>query len=121
MAGKDSSKQFWKYHNEKVLEKYDVLITPTLPALAPTLNNANMGPLARLNRTLGCTLNTAPFDFTGHPAISVPVGFASPADAPNVKLPVGLQIIGRQYDDLLCMQIAAVWEKANNWREIYAS
>ncbi len=94
---------------------------PTLPTLAPKLIEGKIGSLARLSRTLGCTLNTAPFDFSGHPSLSIPVGFASPLDDPSVKLPVGMQLVGRQYEDLLCLQVAAVWEKANNWKGIYAS
>lgn len=92
---------------------------PTLPTLAPRLNTEKLGPLARLSRTLGCTLNTAPYNFSGHPALSLPVGFSSPVDDTAVKLPVGMQVVGRQYEDLPCLQLAAVWEKANNWKDIY--
>jgi amidase len=51
--------------------------------------------------------------------VSIPVGLSSPVDDPTVKLPVGMQVVGRQYEDLACLQLAAVWEKANNWKEIY--
>ena len=94
---------------------------PTLPTLAPTLNEGKVKPLARLSRTLGCTLNTAPFDFSGHPALSVPVGFSSPVGDASVKLPVGMQLVGRHYEDLLCLQVAAVWEHSNKWKDIYVS
>lgn len=105
---------------------YNVLVMPTAPMLtqktmtAEGKKAAGMGPLLLLNRNLGVTHNTAPFDFSGHPALSLPVGFASPADDPEVRLPVGMQIVGRQYEDLVCMQVAAVWEKENDWKSIYA-
>ena len=36
--------------------------------------------------------NTCPFDVTGHPAVSVPCGLAD-------DLPIGLMLVGRQFDD----------------------
>ncbi|KAL1889950.1 hypothetical protein Sste5346_008528 [Sporothrix stenoceras] len=111
---------------DKALETYDVLVMPTAPMLTQKTATAaekkekGMGPLALLNRNLGVTHNTAPFDFSGHPALSLPVGLASPVDDPDVKLPVGMQIVGRQYEDLVCMQVAAVWEKENDWKSLYA-
>ncbi|CAK7231553.1 hypothetical protein SEUCBS140593_007964 [Sporothrix eucalyptigena] len=110
---------------DKAFEEFDLLVMPTAPMLTQKTMTAeqklaeNAGPLRLLNRNLGVTHNTAPFDFSGHPALSIPVGFASPADDPEVKLPVGMQLVGRQYEDAMCMQAAAVWEKMNDWKTIY--
>ena len=46
---------------------------------------------------------------TGLPAISVPAGFTSDG------LPVGLQIVGRPYDDLGVMQLAHAFEQITNF------
>jgi len=55
--------------------------------------------------------NTAPFDVTGHPAMSVPCGMSD-------GLPVGLQIIGRRYDESTIYRAAAAFEQAGDWREM---
>lgn len=50
-----------------------------------------------------------PFNFSGNPAASAPCGFT--ADG----LPVGLQIVGRRFDDLGVLQAAAAFESARPW------
>ena len=49
--------------------------------------------------------NTAPFDVTGHPACSVPAGLAD-------GLPVGMMIVGRQFDDATVLRVAHAFEQA---------
>jgi len=48
--------------------------------------------------------NTCPFDITGHPALSMNAGMIG-------GLPVGLQIVGKQFDDLSVLQVARALEK----------
>jgi aspartyl-tRNA(Asn)/glutamyl-tRNA(Gln) amidotransferase subunit A len=48
---------------------------------------------------------TWPFNFSGHPAISIPCGFAN-------NLPVGLQVVGRKLDDYGCLSAAIALEEA---------
>jgi len=55
---------------------------------------------------------------TGHPALSLPVGFAPAREDPNVRLPVGMQIIGRKHSDIDCLKVAAAWEKAFDWKTL---
>ena len=50
-----------------------------------------------------------PFNFSGNPAASVPCGFTPDG------LPVGLQIVGRRFDDLGVLQAAAAFERAHPW------
>jgi aspartyl-tRNA(Asn)/glutamyl-tRNA(Gln) amidotransferase subunit A len=52
-----------------------------------------------------------PFNFSGNPAASIPCGFT--ADG----LPVGLQIVGRRFDDLGVLQAAAAFEAAAPWAD----
>jgi aspartyl-tRNA(Asn)/glutamyl-tRNA(Gln) amidotransferase subunit A len=52
-----------------------------------------------------------PFNFTGDPAASVPCGFTTDG------LPVGLQIVGRRFDDLGVLQAAACFEEAAPWAD----
>jgi len=48
--------------------------------------------------------NTAPFDVTGHPAVSVPAGTSD-------GLPVGLMLVGEQFDDATPLAAARVAER----------
>jgi hypothetical protein len=50
-----------------------------------------------------------PFNLTGQPAMSVPMGVAED------DLPVGLQIVGRRFSDDLVLRAAAAWERLNPW------
>jgi aspartyl-tRNA(Asn)/glutamyl-tRNA(Gln) amidotransferase subunit A len=52
-----------------------------------------------------------PFDLSGNPAASAPAGF-TPAG-----LPVGLQIVGKRFDDLGVLQASAAFEKARPWAD----
>jgi amidase len=71
---------------------YDLLIMPTTPMKAHKIPPAD----ASLAEILGCALdmigNTAPFDTTGHPSMSVPAGMSN-------GLPVGLMLTGRYGED----------------------
>jgi amidase len=101
------------------LKKYDVLIMPTLPAVPGPISAAgDTGPLERLSRSIGMTYNTAPYNSTGHPALTLPVGFAPAKGDEKIKLPVGMQIVGRKFEDLTCPKVAAAWEKASNWKKL---
>ena len=53
-----------------------------------------------------------PFNWSGNPAASVPCGF-TPAG-----LPVGLQIVGRRFDDLGVLQASAAFEAAKPWAHL---
>jgi aspartyl-tRNA(Asn)/glutamyl-tRNA(Gln) amidotransferase subunit A len=50
-----------------------------------------------------------PFNLSGNPAASVPCGFTAEG------LPVGLQIVGRRFDDLGVLQLASLFEAARPW------
>ncbi|KAI1144890.1 amidase signature domain-containing protein [Nemania diffusa] len=102
------------------LKDVDVLITPTLPNLPVRLPEAGYSeePLKFMGMTAGLIANTCPFNSTGHPALSLPVGFSPAREDPGVKLPVGMQIIGRKYRDIDCLKVAAAWEKAFDWKTL---
>jgi amidase len=52
--------------------------------------------------------NTLPFNFTGHPALAVPVGKAG-------GLPVSMQLVGRFFEDPLLMQAAYAFQHSVDW------
>ena len=105
---------------DSALASLDALVMPTVPFPAtPSFTEGETpGPLERTMRSMGIVLNTAPFDSTGHPALSVPVGFVPAAEDASIKLPTGLQIVGKQFDDLTCYKIGAAWEKAQDWKTL---
>ncbi|KAH9909909.1 amidase signature domain-containing protein [Xylariomycetidae sp. FL2044] len=105
---------------EKALKEYDILVMPTTPVLPAPLSTGPQKPLAKLSRAAGVLHNTAGFNLSGHPALSVPVGFASPGGS-SVKLPVGMQLVGGKYQDQLLLQAAALWERGQDWKGIAAN
>lgn len=85
---------------EKVFEKYDVLITPTSPTPAFKIGEKIEDPLKMYLSDI-CTI---PVNLAGLPAISIPAGFAD-------GLPVGVQIIGKPYDEGTILKVAYTFEK----------
>jgi len=106
---------------ERVLRDVDVLVMPTI--LFPAVKicekgGKTLGVLKMLSRTIGVTYNTATFNSTGHPGLSLPIGFVPAKDDKAVRLPTALQIVGRKFEDLTCLKVAASWEKANDWKKL---
>ena len=100
------------------LNKYDLLITPTLACL-PVENASDgntMGPTAingvQVDPLIGWCL-TYFVNFSGHPAASIPAGLA------EGNLPVGMQIIGRRYADADVLAASAIFERLRPWHESY--
>jgi aspartyl-tRNA(Asn)/glutamyl-tRNA(Gln) amidotransferase subunit A len=88
----------------EVLQQVDVLLTPVVPMAAWPL-----GGMHGLGNTIIEALTklvsaTAPFNLTGHPAISVPCGLDSEG------LPIGLQIAGRAFDEETVLKVAHAYQ-----------
>lgn len=81
----------------------DVLAMPTLPGTA-IKHKTELTRLEWMDRSLGTIRNTAPFNVTGHPAISVPCGTVD-------SLPVGVMFVGERQDDATVLQAARAFEK----------
>lgn len=102
---------------DQALEKVDVLITPTCPMVAPPHGVREGTPLDLIKNTIGLNANTGIFNITGHPALSLPIALLPSADNPEVKLPVGLQIIAKKWNELTIYRVAYGWEKETNWKQ----
>ncbi|XP_067683834.1 amidase-like [Haliotis asinina] len=93
---------------DQVLEHYDVLVMPTLPHKAPKLPKADDGKIKQMHFSMkpekSIAANTVPFNSTGHPALSINAGFSE-------GLPVGMQIVGRHFDETTVLQVARSYEK----------
>jgi aspartyl-tRNA(Asn)/glutamyl-tRNA(Gln) amidotransferase subunit A len=88
-------------------EKYDLLITPTMPATAPKADVVYHS--AEFDRWDDATPYTVPFNLTGHPAASIPVGLAANG------LPVGMQIVGARFNEKTILQASRAYEKISPW------
>jgi amidase len=98
---------------DSALEEVDVLITPCAPTVAmphPQLHKKST-VMEKLHVAVGLTSNTCPLNVTGHPALSVPCGFGTVPDHPEVQLPIGMQIIGKRWDDEKVIKAAALFEE----------
>jgi len=105
-------KEFWE-KVYKFFKRYDLLLTPT-SAVPPFAIEEGMGPRVidgKKVSILGWMAFTFPFNLTGQPAASVPCGWT------REGLPVGLQIIGRRFDDVTVLQAAATFEEASPWTQ----
>jgi amidase len=96
---------------DEVLSRYDLLAMPTIRLLPTPLPPANAPREEYVGRALEMVANTAPFDASSHPAISVPCGQED-------GLPIGLMLIGKRYDDATCIRGAAAFEKLGNWKSM---
>lgn len=92
---------------EKAFEIADVIITPTSPTPAFKVGEKTAEPLQMyLSDIFTLSLNLA-----GVPGISIPCGFTSD------KLPVGLQIIGKHFDEASIFKISYAYEQATDWHK----
>jgi aspartyl-tRNA(Asn)/glutamyl-tRNA(Gln) amidotransferase subunit A len=90
---------------ERAFERFDVLAAPTSPTTAFRLGEKTQDPLAMYLSDV-CTL---PVNMAGLPGISLPCGF----DARG--LPVGLQLIGRAFDEPTLLRAAFAYEQATDF------
>jgi aspartyl-tRNA(Asn)/glutamyl-tRNA(Gln) amidotransferase subunit A len=95
-----------KQEFEQAFEKYDALVTPTSPTVAFKLGEKLEDPLQMYLSDV-CTL---PINIAGIPAISIPAGFVQ-------ELPVGMQIIGKPFDEATILQIAFAYEQVTDWHK----
>lgn len=91
-------------------EKYDLLLTPTVAVPPLELGKFAVREIAGVKVSpLGWMPFTYPFNITGQPAASVPCGWT------DGGLPIGLQIIGRRFDDVTVLRAAAAFEQVSPW------
>jgi aspartyl-tRNA(Asn)/glutamyl-tRNA(Gln) amidotransferase subunit A len=88
------------------MEDIDVLVTPTQPTTALKIGQTTSRIGSREESVFAVSARfCAPFNISGLPAISVPCGFS-----PEV-MPIGLQIIGKPFDEQTLLRIADAFER----------
>jgi aspartyl-tRNA(Asn)/glutamyl-tRNA(Gln) amidotransferase subunit A len=95
---------------DEALAQRDVLLAPSTAIAATPLGAREVtidgvpvdvrGSLLKLTR---------PFNFSGHPSCAVPCGFTGDG------LPLGMQIVGRPFDEMTVLRVADVWQRATDW------
>lgn len=91
---------------EQFFNEYDLLLTATTPIAAPFLEGSDA-----VQQALTLTRFTAPFNFSGLPAISLPCGFT------DQDLPIGLQIVTRHWGEAALLRAAQAYESATGWHK----
>src|SRR5438128_757491 len=92
-------------------EGVDVLATPTLPLCAWDVSESHVQIDGQPEHVLhACWRFTYPWNLTGLPALSVPCGFAA-------ELPVGLQLVGRPFDEATVLRVGHAYQEATRWHE----
>ena len=95
-----------------VLSKVDVIAAPTVPIAASKVGEDPVTIGAAKELVISATIRlNRPSNHTGLPAISVPCGFTAGG------LPIGLQLIGRAFDEATVLRAAHAYEAASPWRQ----
>jgi aspartyl-tRNA(Asn)/glutamyl-tRNA(Gln) amidotransferase subunit A len=100
---------------ERVFEKVDALVTPTCPIVAPEIGTVTVetgGPRGGKPEAVGNALTrlTTFFNITGHPALTVPCGLHASG------LPMGLQIVGRHFEETTVLRVGHAVEREAAFR-----
>ncbi len=93
----------WKEFNQ-AFSKYDALVTPTSPTVPFKIGEKTNDPMQMYLSDI-CTL---PINIAGIPGLSVPSGFVD-------GLPVGLQILGKSFDEETILRIGHAYQQATDW------
>jgi len=112
---REKRKQLYETLSRFFME-YDILITPTIPCPAfkpgwldtgttfPTIGKKSLSIMTWMTYTY-------PFNMTGLPAASIPSGWT------NSGLPIGMQIVGKRYDEKTVLQVSKAFEEIAPWQD----
>lgn len=91
----------------KAFQEVDVIVAPTSPSTALPVGSSKGHPMFGEN----ADVLVEPSSIAGLPGISIPIALSSKG------LPIGMQIIGRQFDEESILNLAYQYENASNFRE----
>lgn len=89
---------------DQAFQDVDLLLMPTLPLKATKIPGPEASREEYVARALEMIPNTAPFDITGHPAMTVPCGMSE-------GLPVGMMLVGRTGEDATVLRAADAFQR----------
>ncbi|UUX48974.1 amidase [Nisaea acidiphila] len=91
--------------NAGLFSRYDVLIAASSLTPAPLIDAPQQ------SFPINWPMQTLPFNVTGNPAMSIPVGFSQSG------LPLSMQIVGKYFDEATVFQAGQTYEKATDWHQ----
>ena len=95
---------------DRVLGDLDVLIAPTLPIAAVPVGAREVDIDGKPQPVRPSLVRyTRPFNVSGHPVASVPCGFTVDG------LPIGMQVIGRTFDEATVLRLADAYQRVTDW------
>jgi len=99
-----------------VLERVDVLVTPTVAVAAPPMHGYEAWFKVNGREIPDGSLRlTFPFNLTGQPALSLPCGFTSSG------LPIGMQLVSRHFSEATLLRLGHAYQRATNWHGMHPS
>jgi len=96
---------------DKVLNEYDLLVMPTTAIKSQPIPAPDASREEIVQRAFEMLANTSPFDITHHPAMSIPCGMSE-------GLPVGLQLVGKHFDEATIYRAAHGFQEGVDWKSI---
>jgi aspartyl-tRNA(Asn)/glutamyl-tRNA(Gln) amidotransferase subunit A len=88
----------------------DAVIAPVAPVAAPTIAESDVGNSPDAEAVIQrLTRFTRPINYLGLPSLSIPAGFT------RAGLPVGMQVIGRSFDEAMLLRIGAAFQRATDF------
>jgi len=96
---------------DQTLAEYDALLMPTSPVKTTKIPAPGTSFLEVMRHSWGMIGNTASFDVTGHPSLSIPCGLG------EGDRPIGLMLTGRHFDEATLYRAAHAFEQAGDWQK----
>ena len=90
------------------LDNYDVILMPTLPHTAPLQPRQDLSLQQLFWEMFNMTVNTAPTNYTGHPALTLNVGHSAEEEG---GLPVGAMIMAKKWHEQTILNVAYALER----------
>ena len=95
---------------DRVLTTHDVLLAPATPVTAPRVGEREVVLGSGRSDVRSALIRfTRPFNVSGHPACAVPCGFDGQG------LPIGMQVIGRAFDEAMVLRVADAYQRFTDW------
>ena len=102
--------RFTREFIREVFGEVDALLLPVIPEPAPALETAKAGTVDDVVGRMGrFSRLTRPFNGLGLPALAVPCGLSSDGR------PLGLQIVGRAFDEATVLRVGHAYQRVTGW------
>jgi aspartyl-tRNA(Asn)/glutamyl-tRNA(Gln) amidotransferase subunit A len=104
------ARQLVRREVDTLLTRVDVLVAPTTPIVATAVGQTEVVVEGERRDVRSSLIRlTRPFNLSGHPVCSVPCGFTV------AGLPMGLQIVGRAFDEATVLRVADAYQLRTDW------